>query len=144
MSFMTERAVLTVATASTARSGPENQQSTSSGRWLRSCDRAEVNSATGAEHGGAVAVLERQPDAVVPLDRGAHRVAGHQPQQLAAGRLIGRWHLVVGELAARAQVRDQAGDHVPGVRQRGPDALEERGVVHLTVACLPEQLRRNR
>ena len=71
------------------------QQSRSSGRWLRSWDRAEVKSASAAaapraEHGGAVAVLECEPDTVMPLDRGAHRVAGHQPQQLAAGRLIGR------------------------------------------------------
>jgi len=34
---------------------------------------------TGTEHGGAVAVLEREPDAKMPLDRGPHRIAGHQP-----------------------------------------------------------------
>ena len=77
---------------------------------------------------------------IVPLDRGAHRVARHQPQQLAAGRLVGRGHLVVGELAAaRLQLRDQAGDHVPGVRQRGADAVQERGVIHLAALCLLQQ-----
>ena len=95
-----------------------------------------------AEHGGPVAVLERQPDAVVPLDRGAHRVAGHQPQQLAARRLIGWRHLVVGEVAAAGfQVRDEAGDQVPGVRQRGADAVQERGVVHLAALRLVQQVR---
>ena len=93
-----------------------------------------------AEDGGAVAVLERQPDAVVPLDRVAHRVAGHQPQQLAARCLIGWRNLVVGELpAVRFQLLDQALDHVPGVRQRGTDAVQERGVVHLAALCLLQQ-----
>ena len=40
-----------------------------------------------------------------------------------------------GELAAaRLQPRDQASNH-PGVRQRGTDAVQERGVLHLD-ACI--------
>src|SRR5258708_31011328 len=54
----------------------------------------------GAEDSSAVAVLERQPDAVAPLDRVAHRIAGHQPQQLAARCLIRRRNLVVRQLPA--------------------------------------------
>jgi hypothetical protein len=37
-----------------------------------------------------MAVLEREPDAEVPLDGAAHGVAGHHPQQLAPGALV-RW-----------------------------------------------------
>jgi len=38
-----------------------------------------------------MAVLERQLDGVTSFDGGAHRVASHQPEQLAAGLLVGRW-----------------------------------------------------
>ena len=96
-----------------------------------------------AEDSGTVAVLERQPDTVVPLDCGAHRVAGHQSQQLAARGLIRRRDLVIGELgAAGFQVGDEAVDQVPGVRQRGADAVQEGGVVHLAGLCPVEQVRR--
>src|SRR6266566_4012696 len=38
----------------------------------------------GAEHGHAMAVLERQADTVMTLDGPTHRVASHHAQQLAA------------------------------------------------------------
>ena len=59
----------------------------------------------GAEHRGAVAVLERQPDAVVPFDGAAHCVAGHHSQQLPAGGLIGGRDLVVGQVGLRGWCR---------------------------------------
>src|SRR5580704_17015811 len=49
----------------------------------------------GAEDGGTMAVLECEPHAEVTLDRAAHRVAGHHPQQLAPGRLVRRRELIV-------------------------------------------------
>jgi len=92
-----------------------------------------------------MAVLERQPDAETALDRVAHRVARHHPEQLAAGRLVGRRELVVGELAAaRLEFFDEAGDHVPGVRQRGADAVEELRVINLADAGPLKQAGRNR
>ena len=110
-----------------------SQQSTSSGRWLSIWERAETNSASatgrGAEDGDTVAVLERQPDAEMALDRGAHRVAGHHPQQLAAGGLVRR--RVPGCRRTRPPASRSATrpvDHVPGVRQRGADAVQERRV----------------
>jgi hypothetical protein len=79
----------------------------------------------------------------MPLDRRSHRVAGHQPQQLTARGLARRGHLVVGEVsAARAQVRDQARDYGPRVRQRGTNAFEKRLVVYLATARLLQQARR--
>jgi hypothetical protein len=42
-----------------------------------------------------VAVLEREPHAVVPFDRGAHRGAGHPAQPLPAGGLVRRLQLVI-------------------------------------------------
>jgi len=54
-----------------------------------------------------VAVLERQPHAVVPFDGAAHRVAGHDPQQLPAGGLVGGGPGVgeVGALACNSLIR---------------------------------------
>jgi hypothetical protein len=75
----------------------------------------------GTEDGGPVAVLEGEPDAVVPLDRGAHRVAGHQPQQLAARRLVGRCHLVVGELRLASLSLHENENHSSMVSGDGAD-----------------------
>jgi anti-sigma regulatory factor (Ser/Thr protein kinase) len=103
----------------------------------RGGELVEGHGGAGAEHGCPVAVLECQPDVVAPFDRGAHRIASHQPQQLATGLLVRRGHLIVGEVGAvRSQVRDQAGDQVPRVRQRGANTVEERGVVHLAAMSL--------
>lgn len=102
-------------------------------------EAGESRGGTGAEYGGAVAVLEREPDIEVPLDRGTHRVASHQPQQLATGRLVGRGHEIVGKFGTiRSEVRDQAGDHVPRIGQRGADTVQERDVIHLAALCLLE------
>src|SRR5579859_2310855 len=92
------------------------------------------------EYRGAVTVLERQPDAAVTLDRTAHRVTGHQPQQLPAGSLIRRRDLVAGELAAAGL---QLSDHGPGIGQRGADAADELRIVDSALVRLVEQSRGN-
>jgi hypothetical protein len=49
---------------------------------------------------------------------------------------VGR-NLVAGELAtAGFRAGDEAGDQVPGVRQRGADVVNERGVVSLAALHL--------
>src|ERR1039458_2857714 len=66
-----------------------------------------------AEYRDAVAVLEGEPDPEVALDDAAHGVAGHHPQQqLAPGRLVWRWHVIVGEVSpGGVQLPGQAADH---------------------------------
>ena len=74
-------------------------------------------------------------------DLGANHFDRRDKAKLAR-RLIRRRDLVVGELAAAGfQFGDEAGDQVPGVRQRGADAVQERGVVHLAALRLAEQVR---
>jgi hypothetical protein len=49
--------------------------------------------------------------------------------------------LVLGDLGiAGVQVGHDGVDHLPGVRQRGADAVDERGVGHLAVLCGGQQV----
>ena len=106
---------------------------------------AAAAAGAGREHRHPVAVLERQGDAEVPLQRAADGIAGQGAQQLAAGLLAGGWGLVVGEGAlgyqAAAQPGDQAADDLPGVRQRVAHAGDELGLVDLALLGLGQQRR---
>ncbi len=100
--------------------------------------------AAETEHGDAVAVLEGETDAEVALGGGSHGVAGHQPQQLAAGGLVGRRDLVVGVVGpGGVQLCGQGADELPGVGQGAANAGSECGVVDDAVAGLVEQVRRD-
>jgi hypothetical protein len=91
-----------------------------------------------------VAVLEGEPDTEVAFGGGAHRVAGHHPQQLAPGGVVRGRYLVIGVVgAAGVQVLGQVADELPGVGQRCLDAGGERGIVDIAVAGLVEQVRRD-
>ena len=133
-------AAATAARCSTRRA-PERpaQQSRSSRRLVQQlpADRGEagvalVDRGVEREHRDPVAVLEGEAHPEVPLQRTADRVTRQRAQQLAACLLVRRRHLVVGELSAvDLQLGHQRADHLPGVGQGGPDAVDELGFVDL-------------
>ncbi|GAA3044779.1 hypothetical protein GCM10020000_25510 [Streptomyces olivoverticillatus] len=79
-----------------------------------------------------MAVLERQADPEVSLQRTADRVTRQGAQQLPARLLVRRRRPVVGELTAvDPELGHQGADHLPCVRQGGPDAVDKIGFVDL-------------
>jgi hypothetical protein len=62
----------------------------------------------------------------------AYRVTRERTQQLTARLLVRRRRLVVGErTAVDLQLSHQGADHLPCVRQGGPDAVDEFSFVDL-------------
>ncbi len=91
-----------------------------------------VHRAVQREHRHPVAVLEGQAYTEVPLQRAAYRVTRERTQQLTACLLVRRRRLVVGERSAvDLQLSHQGADHLPCVRQGGPDAVDEFSFVDL-------------
>jgi [acyl-carrier-protein] S-malonyltransferase len=101
---------------------------------------ALVRSGPGREDCDPVAVLERQADTEVPLQRTPDRITRQRTEQLATGLLRRRRDLVVGELAAvDLLLGDQGADQGPGVGQGVADAVDEFPLVDLASLGLLEQ-----